>query len=177
MRYAPLALPRRRLLLPALALGGMLFLSALSGCLNSADKPDSARAPKPDTIKVVQLDSAPLQPFRGVIKPGTGKLTGKVFDADSGRGIPDAFVWIKGKKMCAVADSAGAYCIINIPPGKYTVKAKVLGCYITTKKNVEIRPDVTTVINLKIKEKIPGILDRPIMIGPSPRPGSGGNRH
>jgi len=157
MRYALPALPRRRLLWPVLALGGLLFLSALSGCLNSADKPDSARAPKPDTAKVVQLDSAPPQPLRDIIKPGTGKLEGQVFDAETGQGIPYCQVLIKGMRISTVAESTGVYLIINIPPGKYTVWAQNVGYIKDTKKNVKVRPDITTAIDFKMKNKYPNI--------------------
>ena len=175
MRYALPALPRRRLLWPVLALGGLLFLSALSGCLNSADKPDSARAPKPDTAKVVQPDSAPPLRIGSIIKPGTGKLEGKVFDAETGRGFAYCVVMIKRTKMGACTDSTGAYIIINIPPGKYTVQAQDLGYIKDTKKNVKVRPDITTVIDFKIK-KFPNI-DTIIRWVPRPRPTKGSNRH
>jgi hypothetical protein len=154
MSYAPQALPRRRLILPVLALGGLVFLFVLSVGLVLADKPDTVQVPKPDSAKVVHPDSAPTQTKQSIFNPGTGRLAGQVTDSETGKGIFYAEVRIQGTRSGAVADTAGYYAIINIPPGEYTVQATALGYSTVTKKNVKVLPDLTTVIRyFKLKQQ------------------------
>ena len=152
MKYASQALPRRRLLWPVFALGGLLLLSVLSVGPVSADKPDTAQALKPDSGKAVPPDTAAPQPQKfNRFQPGTGRLTGRVIDAETEKGIPGALVIIQGSKLLDRTNMDGRYQIFNITPGKYTVKATG-HCYSTdTKKKVKIYQDLTTTTDFKIK--------------------------
>jgi len=68
----------------------------------------------------------------------TGKLTGRVFDAQSGEALPGAnvmitHVWLNDKPvqldyvLGAAAGDDGYYFILNVPPGTYTVSARMVG--------------------------------------------------
>ena len=161
MKYALQALPRRpalnlfqgRLLWPALALGGLLFLFVLSVGLALADTQDTVRVPKPDSIKAVRPDSTATNAKQSIFQTGTGRLVGRVTDAKTGRGIAWGHVKILGSKLGCVADTNGTYEINRVPPGKYTVQAMMIGYSTGTRKNVKIHPDLTTVINIKIKQQ------------------------
>ena len=67
----------------------------------------------------------------------TGKISGKVTDIKTGEGLPGANIILKGwgsnkivelaRPMGAASDTVGEYFIINIPPGKYAVIARMMG--------------------------------------------------
>ena len=154
MKYALPALPRRRLLWPVLALGGLL-LGILSIGLVLADTLDNVRALKPDTAKAVRPDSTATKAEQSNFQPGTGRLTGRVTEAKTGEPMSfGTYVKIKGVKDSTFTGHSGYYTIINIPPGKYTIQAATRGYYTVTKKNVKILPDSTTVRNIKMKMEI-----------------------
>ncbi len=56
-----------------------------------------------------------------------GKLAGTVTAAETGDPLPGANVVIVGTGMGAAADEDGAYFILNIPPGRYEVRAIMIG--------------------------------------------------
>ncbi|NOZ61653.1 MAG: TonB-dependent receptor [Calditrichaeota bacterium] len=84
----------------------------------------------------------------------TGKLTGKVVDAESGNPLPGANVFITGTSLGAAADINGVYFILNIPPGTYSVKASMMGYTAIVKENVKIIVDRTTEIEFKLKPTV-----------------------
>ena len=51
----------------------------------------------------------------------TGKIAGKVTDAESGEPIPWVNVFIEGTNLGAATDLNGEYFIINVSPGFHTV--------------------------------------------------------
>jgi len=82
----------------------------------------------------------------------TGKLTGKVIDAKTKEPLPFANIVIEGTSLGAAADLDGTYVILNIPPGKYTVRAQYLGYQPVKVENVSISIDLTTTINFSLSE-------------------------
>jgi uncharacterized membrane protein len=80
----------------------------------------------------------------------TGKLTGKVTDADTGEPVIGANILIDGTYMGAAADVNGEYVINNIPPGEYTVSISAVGYQKTIVEKVLIKIDLTTNINVKL---------------------------
>jgi len=57
----------------------------------------------------------------------TGKISGIVKDADTGEALPGANVIIEGTTLGASTDLDGYYSIINVPPGRYTLKVIYVG--------------------------------------------------
>ena len=53
----------------------------------------------------------------------TGKITGMVKDAQSNEALPGSNVTIVGTTLGAASDINGHYFILNVPPGRYTVRA------------------------------------------------------
>lgn len=74
----------------------------------------------------------------------TGKLTGKVTDAKTKEPLAFVNVIIIGTTLGAATDIDGNYTILNIPPGKYSVKAQYLGYRSLIVENVSISIDLTT---------------------------------
>ena len=57
----------------------------------------------------------------------TGKISGVVKDKETGEALPGVNVIIEGTSMGAASDINGNYFMINVPPGKYTVMASMMG--------------------------------------------------
>lgn len=83
--------------------------------------------------------------FSGVLYSGTtGKLTGKVTDKTTGEPLPFVNIILEGTMLGAATDMDGNYVILNIPPGKYNVKAQYIGYQSVVVKGVRISVDLTT---------------------------------
>ncbi len=82
----------------------------------------------------------------------TGKISGKVVDAQTGDPVIGASVVIVGTSSGAATDLNGEYVIINIPPGTYSVRASAVGFSSMLVTNVHVSADLTTNINFKLDE-------------------------
>jgi len=83
----------------------------------------------------------------------TGKVAGFVRDGETGDPLPGVNVILDGTTMGAATDLEGYYFIINIPPGKYKLKATMMGYQIQTVE-VSIRVDLTTKINFNLRPTV-----------------------
>lgn len=83
----------------------------------------------------------------------TGKLAGFVKDAETGTPLPGVNVILQGTTMGAATDMDGYFFIINIPPGKYSLKASMIG-YQPQVVDVTIRVDLTTKVNFDLKPTV-----------------------
>lgn len=81
----------------------------------------------------------------------TGKLTGVVTDAESGKPIEGVAVVIQGTTLGANTNATGRFFIIQVPPGTYTVQARRLGFQSVNATNVVLTIDQTTEQNFKLK--------------------------
>ena len=91
--------------------------------------------------------------FNGVTAGGTtGKLTGVVIDASSGEPLPFVNISIEGTNIGGASDIEGAYVILNIPPGRYSIKAQYIGYKSQIIENVSISIDMTTRLNIELSE-------------------------
>lgn len=89
--------------------------------------------------------------FASIIYAGeTGKLAGKVTDAQTGEPLVGANIIIDGTTMGAASDLDGDYYIINVPPGTYSVTASMVGYQKVNTQDVEIAIDRTTNINFQL---------------------------
>ncbi|RMD93115.1 MAG: hypothetical protein D6814_16075, partial [Calditrichaeota bacterium] len=82
----------------------------------------------------------------------TGKIAGTVTDAKSGSPLPGANVVIEGTTFGASSDENGRYFILNVPPGRYTVKATFIGYKAAVVRNVAVNVDVTSTVDFKLEE-------------------------
>jgi outer membrane receptor for ferrienterochelin and colicin len=81
----------------------------------------------------------------------TGKISGKVVDAETGEELPGASVRIEGTTMGNMTQPDGSYFIISITPGEYSVTASLIGYQSVTVKGVQVLSDRTTEQNFKLK--------------------------
>ncbi|MCF8413104.1 MAG: TonB-dependent receptor [Melioribacteraceae bacterium] len=80
----------------------------------------------------------------------TGKIAGKVTDAETGEPLFGVNVIIEGTSYGAATDIEGEYYIINIPPGMYTVKASMIGFTPQRAENIRVQTDLTTEVNFNL---------------------------
>ncbi len=84
----------------------------------------------------------------------TGKVAGAIIDEKTGNPLIGCNIIIQGTPLGAATDLEGNFIILNVPPGNYTIKAIMIG-YATSKiTNVIVRSDLTTTINVSMKEEV-----------------------
>src|SRR6056297_1918275 len=98
-----------------------------------------------------------LLAFSLVIFAGTtGKIRGKVVDAETGEPLAGASVMIQGTSLGSYTDSSGTYFILQVPPGTHTVKCNIVGYAALIKENVTVSADSTTTVDFEMEQKIAG---------------------
>jgi outer membrane receptor for ferrienterochelin and colicin len=80
----------------------------------------------------------------------TGKLTGKITDAATKEPLPFVNVLILGTNYGAATDIDGNYVILNIPPGKYNIKAQSVGYQPVISSDVTVNIDLTTTTDFEL---------------------------
>ena len=82
----------------------------------------------------------------------TGKLAGKAVDQKSNEPIPFVNIVVMGTSLGAATDINGNYVILNIPPGKYSVKAQSVGYQAVVMENIAVSIDLTTKLDFSLGE-------------------------
>ena len=86
--------------------------------------------------------------------PGpTGKIAGRVVEANTGLGLPGVNVVIAGTIQGGTTDADGYYHILNVKPGTYSVRASFIGFAPVTTENVRVVQDQTTTVNYSLREE------------------------
>jgi hypothetical protein len=84
----------------------------------------------------------------------TGKIAGVVTDAQSGEPLAGVNVFLEGTSLGAATDVDGTYFIINIPPGRYTVKVIYVGYAEVSIADVQVNTDLTTTVDVLLQSEI-----------------------
>ncbi|HAL56007.1 MAG TPA: TonB-dependent receptor [Bacteroidetes bacterium] len=84
----------------------------------------------------------------------TGKLAGRVRDSETKEPLVGVNVFVEGTYLGAVTDGDGYYFINNIPPGQYTVIASMVGFKRTITRNVVIKIDLTTRLDISLTSTV-----------------------
>lgn len=83
-----------------------------------------------------------------------GKIAGAVHDAKTGKPLAGANIIIVGTMFGAAADVNGEYYILNIPPGKYELRASMMGFEQMKMVDVIVNIGRTTHIDFKLTETV-----------------------
>ena len=86
----------------------------------------------------------------------TGTLAGTITDQSTGKALPGANITIKDTKIGTMADQNGFFLINNIPAGRYSVTASMMGYTSTTNEGVTILVDLRTTLDFVLS---PTVLD------------------
>lgn len=89
-----------------------------------------------------------------VIAGTTGKIAGKVVDAETGEPLPGANVYIEETSMGAATDMNGDFFILNVYPGVYDVTAQYMGYVAEKRTTVMVRIDKTTSLDFELKAQV-----------------------
>ena len=81
----------------------------------------------------------------------TGKISGKVVDADTKEPLVGVTVMLEGTSLGAATDIEGEFYIINIPPGVYRLKASYIGYTSQVVQQIRVQVDLTTKINFELR--------------------------
>ncbi len=88
----------------------------------------------------------------GIINAGTtGKIAGRLIDSQTKEPLIGANVVITGTNYGAATDVDGNFVILNIPPGKYTVKISSIGYKTVIINDLNIIVDRTTSLNYSLE--------------------------
>ena len=87
----------------------------------------------------------------------TGKLTGAITIKDTGEPLVGANVLIEGTGLGAATDLGGNYFILQVPPGKYSVRFTMIGFQGLVVNNVRVQVDLTTRLDGALSEKVIGM--------------------
>ncbi|MDZ7725271.1 MAG: carboxypeptidase-like regulatory domain-containing protein [candidate division KSB1 bacterium] len=72
----------------------------------------------------------------------SGRIRGKIVDAENGQALPGANVYLQDTNIGAATDIQGQYVIPNVPPGTYTLVVNYIG-YAAKQVDVQVRPNET----------------------------------
>ena len=98
------------------------------------------------------------------IAEGTGKISGKVAHQETGEALPASNVIIIGTSRGAATDTNGLYTIPNVPPGSYSMQARMMGYKSITFIDVIVAADSTTTIDFQLPPVI--IKKEGVRLGP-----------
>ncbi|MDP2366400.1 MAG: carboxypeptidase-like regulatory domain-containing protein, partial [Ignavibacteria bacterium] len=93
-----------------------------------------------------------ILPFNIIFAGITGKIAGKVVDTNTGEPIPFVNVLVEGTNFGAATDLEGDYVILNLPPGRYNVKAQAIGFQAQVIQNIQVSIDLTSTVNFSLSE-------------------------
>lgn len=83
-----------------------------------------------------------------------GKIVGTVIDKETGKPLIGVNVIVEGEGLGAATDQDGAYYIVNVRSGTYSLKFSFIGYTPVTVKNVDVVPDMSTEINVEMKPEV-----------------------
>ncbi|MCF7905265.1 MAG: TonB-dependent receptor [Candidatus Marinimicrobia bacterium] len=122
-------------------------------------------------IRKMMISSCLFMLVAGTLYAGTtGKISGRITDAETGEGLPGVNVMLQDTYLGASTDANGVYFIINIPSGSYTLRAQMIGYSIVNVTDVKVRTDLTTEVNVKMavqvhesEEEVVVVAERPLV--------------
>ncbi|MGB0347242.1 MAG: carboxypeptidase-like regulatory domain-containing protein, partial [Balneolaceae bacterium] len=74
----------------------------------------------------------------------SGKITGTLYDAETGETLIGATVGIQGTTKGAITDIDGKYLMLNVAPGTYILEARYIGYATVVVQEVIVRTNLTT---------------------------------
>lgn len=97
---------------------------------------------------VLAMLAIPCMVFAGI----TGKISGRVTDADTRQPLPGANVIVVGTDMGTATGTDGSYSLSSVPVGTYDVEVSMMGYQAKVIKGVSVSADKVTSLNVQIKE-------------------------
>ncbi|MCI0514759.1 TonB-dependent receptor, partial [candidate division KSB1 bacterium] len=98
-----------------------------------------------------------------------GKISGKVFDKETGEPLIGASVLIEGTQLGAATDLSGKFVILQIPPGEYNLRVDMMGFSSVRQTEVKVQSNRISYADFSLSSKILGaaevvvVAERPII--------------
>ena len=83
----------------------------------------------------------------------SGKISGTILDKRTGDPLIGVNVIVEGTTLGAATDMDGYYAILNVSPGRHSVRASYIGYTTESVTNVMVNIDQTTVINFTLSDQ------------------------
>ncbi|MGQ9730773.1 MAG: carboxypeptidase regulatory-like domain-containing protein [Candidatus Zipacnadales bacterium] len=83
-----------------------------------------------------------------------GKIAGRVTEANTSHPLPGTNVVIVGSTMGAATDFRGDYFILNVPPGRYSLRASMIGYKSTVVTDVIVNAGRTTTVDFSLVQTV-----------------------
>ena len=84
----------------------------------------------------------------------TGKISGIIVEEDSKEPLPGANIYLVNTSYGTASDANGRFTIINIPPGKYILKADMIGYKSVQMDNLVISVNRTTSLDIEMYQTV-----------------------
>ncbi len=84
----------------------------------------------------------------------TGKIVGRVVDAETGEALPGVNVIVEGTTLGAATDMDGKFIILRVPPGQYTLRAEMIGYNPTRVENIRVMIDKTARVDFQLQKTV-----------------------
>ena len=88
-----------------------------------------------------------------VLAAPSGKIRGRVVDAENGQALPGANVYLQGTNIGAATDIRGEFVILNVPPGPYTLVVNYIG-YGAKEVDIRVLPNETVTQDIQLDYKV-----------------------
>ena len=106
-------------------------------------------------LGVVMMSMAVAVFVFGVAWAGTtGQISGTVRDGKSGEPLGMVSISIPELKRGAVTDALGNFFVVNLPAGKYTVRASLLGFVPQARQEAQVFPDFVTKLDFTMESTV-----------------------
>ena len=87
-----------------------------------------------------------------VLAQNVGRISGTVTDAAGGDPLPGANVIVEGTTRGAAAEADGSYFILNVPPGRYELRASMVGYEPVVVVDVIVNANRTTTVDFQLTD-------------------------
>jgi outer membrane receptor protein involved in Fe transport len=102
---------------------------------------------------------------------GGGKISGTVYDAETGDPVMGANVVIEGTTQGAATDLDGYFMIVNVQPGRYEVRTSAVGYVPMKQTDVLVQSDLNTKLEfsldptvLEAAEEVTVVYEKPVVV-------------
>ncbi len=89
-----------------------------------------------------------------VISGTTGKISGRVTEAQTGQAFPGANVFFTDTNYGAATDLEGYYMILNVPPGVYSLNVQMIGYQQIRQDNIQVLTDFNSIHDFKMTPQV-----------------------
>lgn len=126
----------------------------------------SIKQPMLRTIFLVAV----LLPFgmAPLMAQNVGRISGTITDFETGESLPGANIVLVGTTTGTAADMDGTYFILNVPPGRYELRASMIGYAVTLITDVIVSANRTTEIDVRLRSEAVGLGEEVVVTAERP---------